>query len=420
MLVKSLTLSIPFGLLDFLSEMGRKSKAAQLQAIRTKRLHTLSELNFIFLKGSMSAIIVPFLEHSAKNKCSPTVGELYKFVEGSENMRYQARFRFLLAVSLPCYLKRVAIRLNNQEISDGASALFFPIAFASNHNYYRDFYHLRFMNGRFEDTQEDVTVEDPDIKKFLGSENVDTEPTLKKYSKKHPTQNIKYGLYKSKYSYLTESTEKNDNHQGGDFIQEDALGRVTTFLKRGKIFDLEVFAHAVRQSQAYQISQRESGNFCSNSKSRRPKYENEVQSLAALILEKNELPGIAEGLGDWHKDIFDLSKIGFENYRKYFVEKIKAVPTTSIKLKPAFITKGDFEDYNKIENQTKAQIAKEINIMIPQIAFDDINEKSYYEYKAKKSKIKKDELIEMYHEIRSKLVLSSFAEQEELDGTSSD
>ena len=87
MLVKSLTLSIPFGLMDFLSEMGRKSKAAQLQAIRTKRLHTLSELNFIFLKGSMSAIIVPFLEHSAKNKCSPTVGELYKFVEGSENMR---------------------------------------------------------------------------------------------------------------------------------------------------------------------------------------------------------------------------------------------------------------------------------------------------------------------------------------------
>ena len=161
------------------------------------------------------------------------------------------------------------------------------------------------------------------------------------------------------------------------------------------------------------MSEREKGNLCSNSKSRRPKYENEVQSLAASILEKHELPGVEEGLKDLHEDAMNLSEIGLANYKKYFAQKIKGIPTTSIKLKPAFITKIDFEEYNKIENKTKEQIAKEINIMIPRTVFEDANEKSYYESKAKRSNIKKDQLIELYYEIRNKMVLSSLAEHEE-------
>ena len=119
----------------------------------------------------------------------------------------------------PSLPKRVGIRLNNAEISDGASALFMPLVFASNHNYYRDFYHLHFLNGKFVDCQEEFSPEDPDISKFLGEEIVQTKPDMMKFPKKVPTENIKFASYKAKYSFLTESILKNDSHQGGDFIQ---------------------------------------------------------------------------------------------------------------------------------------------------------------------------------------------------------
>ena len=268
------------------------------------------------------------------------------------------------------------------------------------------------MNGKFVDCQEDLSHEDPDITKFLGSEVVNTEPNLVKFPKKHPSENIKFAFYKSKYSYLTESTEKNDNHQGGDFLQEDALGRVSTFLKRGNIFDIDNFASAARQSQAHQISERDRGNLCSNSKSRRPKYENEVQSLCAMILDKQERPVDEEELGNFHEDVLDISKIGFVNFKQYFCKKIRGIPTTSIKLTPAFITKANFEEYNKIENKTKEVIVKEIKLMMPQTVFEDSNEKSYFESKANRSNVKKDELINLFYELRNKMALSSLAEEE--------
>ena len=93
-------------------------------------------------------------------------------------------------------------------IADGASALFMPLAFATNHNYYRDYYFNRYMNGKFVECQEEVSPEDPDISQFLGAEIVDTEPNLVKFPKKIPTENIRFASYKAKYSYMTESTVK--------------------------------------------------------------------------------------------------------------------------------------------------------------------------------------------------------------------
>ena len=191
------------------------------------------------------------------------------------------------------------------------------------------------------------------------------------------------------------------------------MGRVSTFLKRGKIFDIEIFADAARRSQAHQVAEREKGNLCSNSKSRRPKYQAEVQSLAALILDKHELPEEEEGLDDVHEDVLDLAKVGWENYKEYFFKKIRGIPTTSIKLTPAFITKKDFMEFNKIENKTKEVIAKEIKLLITQVVFEDEMEKSYYESKAQRMHVRKDELIDLYNDIRNKQVLSSLREYED-------
>ena len=244
--VRALSISIPFGLLEFLSNMGRISKAAQLQAIKSKRLHTSAEISEIFFKGSMTALMIPYIAHCENINQKPTVGGLFQFVSKSKNLKYQARFRLLLEVNLPCLLKRIGIRLNNKAIAEGASALFHPIAFAFSHSFYRDYYHLMFLNGSFVPEQENLAPEDPDINQFLM--NKDISANLTKYPKRHPTENIKFGIYKEKYSYLTESSEKNDSHQGGDFIQEDSLGRVMPFLKKGKIFNQEEFSNADRKN----------------------------------------------------------------------------------------------------------------------------------------------------------------------------
>ena len=196
--VRALSLSIPFGLLDFLSDMGRISKASQLQAIKCKRLHTLAEISEIFFKGSMTALMVPFVAQCGDKNEKPTVSGLFQFVSKSKNLKYQARFRVLLEVNLPCLLKRLGIRLNNKSIAEGASALFLPIAFAFPHSFYRDYYHLMFLNGRFVPEQENISPEDPNISRFMKDENATAN--LKQYTKRHPTENIKFGVYKDKYS----------------------------------------------------------------------------------------------------------------------------------------------------------------------------------------------------------------------------
>ena len=105
MTVIALTNSIPFGILEMLSELGRHNKNSQLQAIRTKRLHTLYELNYIYCKSAFNATVIPFLNNCETSKVEPSVEKLYKFVEKSPNLLYQARFRALLSLNIPCIVK---------------------------------------------------------------------------------------------------------------------------------------------------------------------------------------------------------------------------------------------------------------------------------------------------------------------------
>ena len=77
--VTALTLSTDFGLFELLSEMGRHSKKSHMQAIKTKRLHTLFELNHIFLQGSMTAVMVPFVSDCAKRLIKPTTRKGLKY-----------------------------------------------------------------------------------------------------------------------------------------------------------------------------------------------------------------------------------------------------------------------------------------------------------------------------------------------------
>ena len=70
------------------------------------------------------------------------------------------------------------------------------------------------------------------------------------------------------------------------------------------------------------------------------------------------------------------------------------------------MTKSDHTEYHKIENQTKDAISKECQAMLSNIAFEDENEKQYYETKIKKSNIKKDELIEIFNQLKSEMIIS--------------
>ena len=289
--VVALTNSIPFGVLEMLSELGRYSKKSQLQAIRSKRLHTLNELNYIFTKGSFTAIAIPFLNYCEKTKSEMTVENLYKYVENSPNLQFQARFRALISLNMPCIVKRIGIRLDNNQIAEGGSALFFDVAFAMKMSWYRDFYFYKFINGPYTKAQEDIEPERPNFEKFLNQ--LDSEfvkehksrPQVRKYPTKHPQENIQFGLYKSKYSHLTERGNKVDCHEGGDFLQEAAIGRVMPFLRRGKIFSNENFADAVRRCQLSRDS--DDQTVITEYERKRPKYQNEVQAISALILSKN-------------------------------------------------------------------------------------------------------------------------------------
>ena len=213
-------------------------------------------------------------------------------------------------------------------------------------------------------------------------------------------------MYRAKYAHLTESTVKSDSHEGGDFIQENALGRVMPFLKRGKIFSNEIFADAVRKCEQNQVSKRKRSEMKTENLRKRPKYENEVQAVAALILNKNENPAIIEGLGDLHEDVLKITQIGNENYEVFFHKRIIAVSTGSIKLKPAFITRQACSDYENIENQSKNLISERILILVSQIDFETFEEKQYFENKARKKSVTKNELLEIHSDLEQMLVVN--------------
>ena len=140
---------------------------------------------------------------------------------------------------------------------------------------------------------------------------------------------------------------------------------------------------------------------------RRPKYQLEIQAVAALILYKSKNPSLTVGLGDLHQDVLNISEIGKENYRKYFLSRINAVPTGSIKLKPAFITKKSSCEYEKLENKPKIEIISQIKKIVSQIDFDDPQEKIYYENKICKTNLKKCELVEIHTELSQMLAIQN-------------
>ena len=113
------------------------------------------------------------------------------------------------------------------------------------------------------------------------------------------------------------------------------------------------------------------------------------------------------GLGDLHEDILRITEIGRQNYRKYFLSRINAVSGGKIKLKPAFFTKEACREYEKLENQTKNEMVLKIKNVISEIHFDDPQEKLYYEIKAKKTNLKKCELVNLYRELLDMLVIQN-------------
>ena len=184
---------------------------------------------------------------------------------------------------------------------------------------------------------------EPALKKFIGDQEFDPI-LLTKFRKSLPCENVKYGIYKEKYLHVTERSEANDRHQGGDFLQEDCLGRVVSFLNTGKLFNHETFTFAVRKCEMYHDSARKKSNQVPLALPKRPKYMLEIQMMAAIVLDLNEDPMKSMGIGELSDDILNLTKIGMDNYKLFFKNKLNAVKTGSIKLKPAFFTKAERED----------------------------------------------------------------------------
>ena len=61
------------------------------------------------------------------------------------------------------------------------------------------------------------------------------------------------------------------------------MGRVSTFLKRGKIFDIEIFADAARRSQAHQVAEREKGGLKSQADTTAGAYATGVRGVHAQM-----------------------------------------------------------------------------------------------------------------------------------------
>ena len=54
---------------------------------------------------------------------------------------------------------------------------------------------------------------DPELTK-----NLKTRPKVRQYPVKHPQEDVQFGVYKSKYSHLTERKTDIDSHEGGRVI----------------------------------------------------------------------------------------------------------------------------------------------------------------------------------------------------------
>ena len=83
-------------------------------------------------------------------------------------------------------------------------------------------------------------------------------------------------------------------------------------------------------------------------------------------------------------------------------------------MRPIFITKSAFEEYERIENKTKDEIRIKIMEMIEKLDFEDENEKSFYEIKCSKSGARKDELIILHKEMTDRTILFSSIEGDDL------
>ena len=92
-------------------------------------------------------------------------------------------------------------------ISDGGSALFFPAAFAFRMSFYRDYYHYKYLNGKFVKSEEDLRPVQSNFESFLENlevelgEEIKTRPKVKSYPVKHPGENIKFGVYREVCTY---------------------------------------------------------------------------------------------------------------------------------------------------------------------------------------------------------------------------
>ena len=102
-------------------------------------------------------------------------------------------------------------------------------------------------------------------------------------------------------------------------------------------------------------------------------------------------------------DLFNIkynAAANYKNYRSNYVTK----SSFGCKIKyPIFITPKDWEEYHKIEIQTKSQIIAEIKAIISEMPNQNIS-KIFTADVGKGERLKQGELVILYYEVRESLL----------------
>ena len=123
--------------------------------------------------GNVKALSLPYLKSLSPGQ-TPTYNGLCSFALGAKDLKYAARFNVIFKINLPAIVKRIGNRLNNIEVSNGASAMCALAAMTFPSNYYRDHYANKYINGNYHPTQDSVVPIGPrKLEDFLPQLNTD-------------------------------------------------------------------------------------------------------------------------------------------------------------------------------------------------------------------------------------------------------
>ena len=195
--------------------------------------------------------------------------------------------------------------------------------------------------------------------------------------------------------------------QGGNFVQEESNRLIKSFLAPG-IPSQEIWTRVCRKAETLKelkTSVCEVGNV--NLKYKRHLNEEtmirrELRSTNLLSVSKSDLKSVDGITLDY--DLTNLKYNANENYNNYrdsYVRNGKF--DCEIKI-PIFMTPAEREHFNKIENLKKDEIAAEIPKLVSEVPDSEVPD-SYLKGSKRWDRIKQEDLVSLYYEVKQSLDL---------------